>query len=194
MSCSSAVSSVETKPDTAMSCTSNLPDRYAATNNNTEIKTAGSSFKGMKWISGGEFLMGASNEEGMPDEYPQHHVKVDGFWMDETEVTNAQFKSFIDATGYITTAEKDINWEELKMQLPAATPKPDATQLVASSLVFTPATNAVSLHDVSQWWTWKKGASWKHPQGPGSDIKGKEDYPAVHISWDDAQAYCKWAG
>ena len=177
-----------------MSCTSNLPNRYAITNNNTEIKTAGSSIKGMKWIPGGEYLMGASDDEGMADEYPQHRVKIDGFWMDETEVTNAQFKDFVEATGYITTAEKDVNWEEVKKQLPAGTPKPDANQLLASSLVFTPTTSAVSMNDVSQWWAWKKGASWKHPQGPASDINGKEAFPVVHISYDDAQAYCKWAG
>ncbi len=148
----------------------------------------------MIWIEGGEFWMGANDNEGRPDESPQHKVKVDGFWMDVTEVTNAQFKKFVDATGYITTAERKPDWEELKKQLPAGTPKPDESVLVAASLVFTPPTQPISLNDASQWWSWKPGASWKHPQGPGSSIEGKDNYPAVHISWDDAMAYCKWAG
>jgi len=193
-SCNSAGSSEDPKQDSAIACTSNLPNRYAVNKNNEEIKTGSSSTEAMKWIPGGEYLMGAADDEGRPDEYPQNKVKLDGFWMDETEVTNIQFQKFVDATGYITTAEKDINWEELKGQLPAGTPKPDAAQLLASSLVFTPPTHVVSMNDVSQWWTWKKGADWKHPQGPRSDIKGKESYPVVHISYDDAQAYCKWVG
>lgn len=139
-------------------------------------------------------MMGAADGEGRPDEYPQHKVKLDGFWIDITEVTNAQFKKFIDATGYITTAEKKPDWEELKKQLPPGTPKPDESMLVASSLVFTPPVLPVPLNDVAQWWSWKEGADWKHPQGPGSTIEGKDNYPVVHISWYDAVAYCKWAG
>ena len=137
--------------------------------------------------------MGCSNEEGRTDEYPVHKVKVDGFWMDATEVTNAQFQKFADATGYITTAEKAPDWEELKKQLPPGTPRPDANMLVAASLVFTPPSHPVSLGDASQWWSWTKGANWRRPEGPGSTTRGKENYPVVHISWDDAQAYCKWA-
>ena len=152
------------------------------------------SHDGMVWIKGGEYAMGCSNGDGRTDEYPVHKVKVNAFWMDVTEVTNAQFKKFVDATGYITTAEKKPDWQELKKQLPPGTPKPDASQLVAASLVFTPPTHPVSLDDVSQWWSWTKGANWRHPEGPQSSIKGKENYPVVHICWDDAQAYCKWAG
>ena len=137
--------------------------------------------------------MGASDDEGRPDEYPQHEVTVDGFWMDETEVTNAQFEAFVKATGYITTAEKKPDWEELKNQLPPGTPKPADDVLVASSLVFSPPAHAVALDDVSQWWSWVPGADWRHPQGTKSNIQGKEHYPVVHISWDDAVAYCKWA-
>ncbi len=119
----------------------------------------------MKWIAGGEFLLGASDEEGRPDEYPQHRVKIDGFWMDETEVTNAQFKKFVDATGYSTTAEKTVSWEELKKGLPAGTPNPADSLLLASSLVFTPPSAPVPLNDPSQWGTWKGGADCNIPGG-----------------------------
>jgi formylglycine-generating enzyme required for sulfatase activity len=114
--------------------------------------------------------------------------------MDQHEVTNDQFAKFVESTGYLTTAERKPDWEELKKQLPPDTPKPDESLLVAASLVFTPPSQQVDLNDYSQWWTWVPGASWKHPEGPGSDIKGKGNFPVVHISWDDAMAYCKWAG
>jgi formylglycine-generating enzyme required for sulfatase activity len=152
------------------------------------------SHAGMVWISGGEYVMGCSDQAGRPDEYPAHRVKVDGFWMDATEVTNAQFRRFVESTGYITTAEKAPDWEELKKQLPPGTPKPDESLLVAASLVFTPPTQPVPLNDASQWWQWHKGASWRHPQGPESSIAGKDNEPVVHISWEDAQAYARWAG
>lgn len=177
----------------SMACTP-TPRARAVAGSTGEIKTQPFSNEGMKWIPGGSFLMGAVDELAKPDEQPQHLVKLDGFWMDETEVTNAQFRKFVESTGYITTAEKDVDWEELKKQLPGNTPRPADSLLKASSLVFTPPSHPVGLHDASQWWTWKKGANWKHPQGPGSDITGKDDHPVVHISWDDAQAYCKWAG
>ncbi len=160
-----------------------------------EIKFNGdTSTLGMVYIPGGTFMMGADNEQADKDEYPKHKVTVDGFYMDEHEVTNAQFKKFVDATGYITTAEKKPDWEQLKTQLPPGTPKPDESQLVAASLVFTPPNHAVDLNNYSQWWSWVEGASWKHPEGPKSNIEGKDDYPVVHISWDDAFAYCKWVG
>jgi formylglycine-generating enzyme len=100
----------------------------------------------------------------------------------------------VKATGYVTTAERKPDWEELKQQLPPGTPKPPDSVLVAASLVFSPPAQAVALNDYSQWWTWQKGADWRHPQGPGSSIAGKEQFPVVQISWFDAQAYCKWAG
>ncbi len=152
------------------------------------------SHAGMTHISGGEYSMGATDGEGGPDELPVHKVKLRGFWMDRTEVTNKQFKDFVAATHYITTAEKTPDWEELKKQLPPGTPKPSAELLVAASLVFTPPDHPVDLHDASQWWRWVKGASWRHPEGPESSIDGKDNYPVVQISWYDAQAYAKWAG
>ena len=149
---------------------------------------------GMTWIPGGTFRMGADNTQASEDEYPKHTVTVNGYWIDRTEVTNAQFAAFVKATGYITTAERKPDWQELKQQLPPGTQKPDESMLVAASLIFSPPDHPVPLDDYSQWWSWKKAASWKHPHGPGSDWKGKEKYPVVHISWYDAQAYGRWAG
>ena len=138
--------------------------------------------------------MGSSTEEGRSDEFPRHAVKVDGFWMDATEVTNAEFQKFVEATGYITTAEKSPVWEELQKKVPAGTPRPHDSLLVAASLVFAPPEQNVYLSDAAQWWSWTKGANWRHPSGSNSGIEGKDNYPAVHISWDDANAYALWAG
>jgi len=149
---------------------------------------------GMVWIQGGSFQMGADNNQASSDEYPKHTVTVGGFWMDKTEVTNAQFAVFVKATGYVTTAEQKPDWEQLRRQLPPGTPKPDKSLLVAASLVFSPPDHPVGLDDYAQWWSWKKGASWRHPQGPGSDLAGKGSCPVVQVSWYDAVAYCKWAG
>jgi formylglycine-generating enzyme required for sulfatase activity len=149
----------------------------------------------MVWIKGGDFIMGTDKaDDTRADEMPAHKVHVDGFYMDVHEVTNAQFAAFVKATNYVTTAEKPIDWEEIKTQLPAGTPRPPDSLLAASSLVFTPPLQAIALNNVAMWWTWMKGADWKHPLGPGSSNVGKENYPVVHVSWDDAQAYCKWAG
>jgi formylglycine-generating enzyme required for sulfatase activity len=181
-------------------CTSKVPDRFAIVKKNVPAtgKQMGSAGKknpdNMVWIEGGTFSMGADNEQGRQDEYPKHPVKLNGFFMDITEVTNEQFAKFVKATGYITTAEKDVRWEDLKKQLPAGTPKPSAEMLKAASLVFVPTEQPVNLQDFSQWWQWTHGADWKHPKGPDSDIVGKEKSPVVHVSWDDANAYSKWAG
>jgi formylglycine-generating enzyme required for sulfatase activity len=140
--------------------------------------------------------MGAvkGDQHARPDESPRHRVAVDAFLMDETEVTNAQFRKFAQATGYVTTAEKKPDWEELKKQLPPGTPKPPDDVLVAGSIVFTAPRGPVPLDAPAEWWRFVPGASWKHPLGPDSRIDGKDDYPVVQISWDDATAFAKWAG
>lgn len=121
--------------DTA-SCESNLPKRFGAGLDTVGIKTGKANHEGMVFIPASEFLMGASDAAGREDEYPQHKVKVDGFWIDITEVTNASFGKFVKETGYITTAERKPDWEELKKQLPPGTPKPPDSVFVAASLVF----------------------------------------------------------
>jgi sulfatase modifying factor 1 len=149
---------------------------------------------GMVWIPGGEFSMGAavnghgSCEMAMPsnDAEPIHRVRVDGIWMDKTVVTNDQFAKFVDATGYVTIAERTPTKEEF--------PTAPAENLVAGSVVFSPPDHEVPLNNHFQWWNYVKGANWRHPLGPDSDIKGKEKHPAVHIAYPDAEAYAKWAG
>lgn len=166
-------------------CCSTLPKRYGIND---------PSPPGMVWIPGGEFTMGSDNQDSKPDEKPLHQVKIDGFWMDATPVTNRQFKEFIDATGYVTTAEKAPTLAEIMSQVPPGTPEPSPELLVAASLVFKRSQGPISLNNSRAWWEWKPGASWKHPLGPESTIEGKADHPVVQVSWDDAQAYAKWAG
>ena len=149
---------------------------------------------GMVWIPGGEFSMGSdsSNDSlcSLPgltrDAQPVHRVYVDAFWMDATEVTNAEFATFVSATGYITIAEKKPTKEEF----PTAPPE----NLVAGSTVFKPTPEAVPLDNYFQWWSYAPGADWRHPTGKDSTIEGRENYPVVQIAYDDAEAYAKWAG
>jgi formylglycine-generating enzyme required for sulfatase activity len=151
---------------------------------------------GMVWIPGGEFSMGAQDPPDMEhdrvgmqatqDSRPIHRVYVDGFFMDKTDVTNAEFAKFVAATHYITEAERTPKAEDF----PGAPPE----NLVAGAVVFAPPDQAVPLNNQLQWWTYVKGANWRHPSGPDSDIKGKENYPVVSVSYDDALAYAKWAG
>lgn len=176
------------------SCQNEIPARFSVTSADQEIINKTLDTTGMAWIPGGTFMMGADNEQARADEYPKHKVTVDGFFMDVHEVTNAQFKEFVEATGYITTAEIKPDWEEMKAQLPAGTPKPHDSILVASSVVFHQPKESVSLNSPGEWWRWVSGADWQHPLGPESSIEGKENYPVVHISWDDAVAYATWAG
>jgi formylglycine-generating enzyme required for sulfatase activity len=188
-------SSVE---DSLLHCSSNLPSRFGPAAGADTAMVNGQpdsvSHEGMVWIPGGTYMMGARDQDGREDEYPQHQVKVSGFWMDATEVTNAQFKKFVEATGYVTTAEIAPDWNELSKQLPPGTPKPHDSLLVPASLVFVKQPAGAGLGDPSIWWSWKKGANWRHPHGTGSDLKGKDNHPVVHVSYDDAVAYCRWAG
>ncbi len=140
---------------------------------------------GMVWVPGGRFWMGGQNED-MPDAQPSHPVRVNGFWMDATEVTNAEFDRFAKATGYKTVAERTPTAE----QYPGA----DPSMLVPGSIVFTPPDKPVPLDNHMVWWRYVPGANWRHPEGPNSDLTGRENHPAVHICWDDATAYAKWAG
>jgi len=138
---------------------------------------------GMVWIPGGEFWMGADE---FPDAKPWHRVYVDGFWMDKTEVTNEQFAKFIKATNYVTIAERRPRAEDF----PGAPPE----NLVAGSVVFSPPDHPVKLNNHFQWWSYVKGANWRHPDGPQSSNKDRGSYPVVHIAYEDALAYAKWAG
>lgn len=146
-------------------------------------------------IPGGTFTMGArENRFARPDEFPQHQVKVSSFYIDTHPVTNAQFREFVKATGYITTAEIAPYWEEIKKELPPGTPRPPDSLMVPASMVFKAPGQQVSLNDYQSWWNWVPGASWKNPEGPGSTIEGKDNFPVVHVSWYDASAYAEWAG
>jgi formylglycine-generating enzyme len=138
--------------------------------------------------------MGSDAPDAKMDEKPAHPVKVDGFWMDITPVTNRQFKQFVDATGYVTTAERAPILKEIMRQVPPGTKEPPPELLVAASLVFKPSNGPVPLNNCHYWWEWKPGANWKQPLGPESSLEGKEDHPVVHVSFEDAQAYAKWAG
>ena len=143
----------------------------------------GPSPEGMVWIPGGEFWMGS---DVFQDAEPWHRVFVDGFWIDKTEVTNAEFARFVEATGYVTVAERIPRPEEY--------PGAPAENLVAGSVVFTPPGVAVPLDDHFQWWHYLPGANWRHPTGPESTLDGMENHPVVHIAYEDALAYARWAG
>jgi len=138
----------------------------------------------MVWISPGKFTMGAN--DGHEDERPIHDVKLAGFWMDKTEVTNEQFARFVRATGHLTSAERKPDSK--------AFPGVAETELVPGSRVFSPAAEGADPANPASWWKFVPGANWQHPEGPASTIAGREKHPVVHVSWDDAQAYSRWAG
>ena len=141
--------------------------------------------EGMVWIPGGTFWMGCDSC-GMSDAAPEHLVSVEGFWMDRTPVTNADFATFVQATGYVTVAERPLD--------PKNFPGVPASMLVPGSAVFSATGRAVALDNPLQWWRYTPGASWKHPEGPGSGIEKRADHPVVHVAYEDALAYAKWAG
>ncbi|MEO6596844.1 MAG: formylglycine-generating enzyme family protein [Planctomycetota bacterium] len=144
--------------------------------------TTSASTKGMVWIAGGEATLGSQNGDR---DAPLHRVRLDGFWLDATEVTNAQFAAFVAATHYVTDAEKKPSPEDV--------PGVPQDQLFAGSLVFMPPPEAVDLREFWQWWQFVAGACWRHPAGPGSSIEGIDEHPVVHVSWRDAVAYTAWA-
>ena len=205
---------VQVKEKTSMECVVPKNQDIVSEDLDTKLLMAISNIKedpnlakdtsGMVKIPGGIFEMGGdapAGFENMPntalaqgDELPKHPVQVSGFWMDTHEVTNAQFEAFVKATDYITVAERPVDWEELKKQLPPGTPKPPEENLLPASLVFSYASKGASRENLGNWWSLQPEVSWKQPKGPGSSIKGKENHPVIHVSWYDAQAYAKWAG
>jgi len=140
--------------------------------------------EGMVWIPGRTFRMGS--DDHYPEEAPAHRVAVDGFFIDATPVTNAQFRRFVEATGHVTMAEIPPDAADYPGALP--------DMLVAASVVFVPPPHRVGLHDHYQWWQFVAGANWRHPQGPDSSIDGKDDHPVVHVAASDVEAYARWAG
>ena len=138
----------------------------------------------MIWIQGGTFRMGS--DKHYPEEAPAHRVTVDGFWIDLHPVTNRQFREFVRATKHVTVAEIAPDPKDYPGILPH--------MIYAGSLMFSPPKQPVSLRDFSQWWTFAKGANWRHPYGPGSNIRGLDDHPVVHVAFNDVLAYAIWAG
>jgi formylglycine-generating enzyme len=189
-----AASSIAAGP--SMSNVTNSADMSAIFQPTIEnpVPAPGVAPKGMAWIPGGEFSMGANDppdmdEAGMKatkDSRPVHRVYVDGFYMDKTDVTNAEFAAFVRATRYVTVAERTPRAEDL--------PGVSHEDLVPGGVVFAAPLHAVTLDNYLQWWSFVEGASWRHPAGPNSNIKGKENYPVVMIAYEDAAAYAKWAG
>lgn len=194
-------------PDPTVSAGPAQAVNNSAGTNPVPAQPPGPAPEGMVWIPGGVFWMGGPATDlgareravlkpsepvcsgllaGFPDAQPAHQVRVDGFWMDATEVTNEQFERFVRATGYVTFAERIPTAE----QYPGA----DPSMLVAGSVVFAPPDEPVALDNALAWWSYVPGADWRHPAGPGSNLHGREKFPVVHVSHDDAVAYCRWAG
>jgi formylglycine-generating enzyme required for sulfatase activity len=146
--------------------------------------TMPSATAGLRWIPAQTYTMGSDRH--YPEEAPAHRVSVDGFWIETRQVTNAQFEAFVDATGYVTVAERPLD--------PADFPGAPEENLQPGSMVFTRTAGPVNLRHINLWWTWTPGASWRHPEGSGSSIRGLEDHPVVHIAYEDAEAYANWAG
>src|SRR5690606_35179357 len=171
--------------DSAAACTMHgVPSRFAGISQvDSSSYVKGVDDVSMVFIQGGKFTMGS---ESFPDAMPLHEVEVSSFYMDEHEVTNAQFAAFVEATGYVTVAERELN--------PNDFPGVDPALLVPGSAVFTAATGVQDLNNHLQWWRYVPGANWKQPEGPGSSIQGRENHPVTQIAFQDAEAYAKWAG
>jgi formylglycine-generating enzyme required for sulfatase activity len=155
---------------------------YARIPKGSQAQTDDSS---MVKLDGGVYLRGCEDCK-LKDVSPIHTVTLDAFWIDSTPVTNTQFTQFVEKTGYKTIAEITPKAEDF--------PGVPAEDLVAGSAVFAPPNKEVSLENALDWWTYRAGAYWRYPEGPGSNIDSRMDHPAVHIAYDDAAAYCKWAG
>ncbi len=140
--------------------------------------------EGMVWIPGGTYLIGSDHH--YPEEAPAHEVRVDGFWMDRYTVTNEQFQRFIEATAYVTVAERPLNPDDYPGALPEL--------LVPGSVVFQQPPYRVDLGNPNNWWAYVPGANWRHPEGPDSSLEGRENHPVVHIAYEDAEAYAAWVG
>ena len=169
----------------AMCHNSAIPSRFAALekSNDSIQYIKGQDQAEMVLIPGGSFQMGSTNFE---DAQPLHQVKVNAFYMDAHEVTNAQFAEFVKATGYKTVAERELD--------PKDFPGADPALLVPGSAVFSAPKNVQNLQNHLQWWEYIPGANWRHPEGPNSQIKGKENHPVTQVAYQDAEAYAKWAG
>jgi formylglycine-generating enzyme required for sulfatase activity len=139
----------------------------------------------MVWVPGGRFWMGCGGCN-LPDAVPVHPVDVSGFWIDRNPVTNAQFERFVAATGYVTVAERRLN--------PKDFPGLPRERLVPGSVVFSPPKGDPQTLRSTDWWRWVPGANWRHPDGPGSTLEGREDHPVVHVAYEDAAAFAGWAG
>ncbi|HEX2449771.1 MAG TPA: formylglycine-generating enzyme family protein [Gemmatimonadales bacterium] len=150
-----------------------------------DARPPGPAPEGMVWVPGGRFWMGCEGCN-LPDALPLHPVEVDGFWMDQSPVTNAEFTRFTEATGYVTVAERRPDPRDL----PGVAPK----DLVPGSVVFSPPARRFPGIRYVDWWRWVPGASWRHPEGPGSHLRGRADHPVVHVAFEDAEAYARWAG
>ena len=174
----------------AMGCAETELNEVTRTN-----KALGDGASAMVHVPAGAFWRGASEDSlALAREYPRHRVQVDSFLMDVHEVTNAAFGEFVATTGYRTVAERPLNWDEFKQQLPPGTPRPSEEFLLPGSMVFTANPEIFNYIDYSQWWSWVLGADWRHPFGPDSDLDGLKDHPVVHVTYEDAAAYAKWAG
>ncbi len=140
--------------------------------------------EGMAWVPGGTFLMGSDHH--YPEEAPAHRVTVSGFWIDRYVVTNADFRRFVEATGYVTLAERPVN--------PADYPGAKPALLEPSAVVFRKTAGPVDLRHPHNWWTYVRGANWRHPRGPGTTLQGLWKHPVVHLAYEDVEAYVAWAG